>query len=143
MRWPQITINVPDSAGKLQPYLTRIYLWLRDWKWLSLFLHHFHSDDQKTHAHSHPWQWGVSIILKGGYLESYCTGWNGKLRSRIVKPGDIVVIRPDHYHRVELLDKEKGSWSLFLAGPRVSRWGFLDLTTREYTDFETNPNAIP
>ena len=42
------------------------------------------------------------------------------------------IIRKDDYHRVELLNPKKGSWSLFVAGKNVGSWGFRDTETGEH-----------
>lgn len=61
---PKTTITI---NGK--PYLTRCYLLGRDWKWGNIYLHHFHSSDQGDELHNHPWSWGLSLVLSGGYSE--------------------------------------------------------------------------
>lgn len=47
------------------------------------------------------------------------------------------------FHQVRLINEEAGSWSLFIAGPRVTEWGFLNTKTGMYTDWRENPEAIP
>lgn len=69
LRWleswlPQTTITINGV-----PYLTRCYLLGKDWKWGNVYLHHFHSSDQGDELHSHPWSWGLSLVLAGGYVE--------------------------------------------------------------------------
>lgn len=90
---------------------------------LAVYLHKFHRGDDDPEPHNHPWSWSLAVILSGGYVE-YRLGNDNKLHSRQMWPGALNLIRGDDFHRVELLDKE--SWSLFIAGPRVSSWGFWD-----------------
>lgn len=61
---PKTTITI---NGK--PYLTRCYLLGKDWTWGNIYLHHFHSSDQGDELHNHPWSWGLSFVLAGGYYE--------------------------------------------------------------------------
>jgi hypothetical protein len=61
---PKTTITV---NGK--PYLTRCYLFGKDRAWGNVYLHHFHSSDQGDELHNHPWVWGLSLVLAGGYSE--------------------------------------------------------------------------
>jgi len=111
------------------PYLTRWYLLGQDRenrKWpVNLYLHCFHSSDESI-PHNHPWRFAISLILKGRYLEFR----NGVCR--VFRAGNINFIRRDDYHYVKL---GKPVWTLFLAGPRVGRWGFKPETG--YEDFES------
>jgi hypothetical protein len=134
-----ITIN-----GK--PYLTRCYLFGKDRAWGNVYLHHFHSSDQGDELHNHPWEWGLSLILAGGYSEEYRKGdtrdeWHVARREK--GPGELNLIRCAHFHRVDLHDEEKGAWSLFFTGPRTQDWGFWDRHTKEFKDWRLNPEAIP
>lgn len=144
---PHVTIIVD---GK--PYLTRYYLLLRDWRWFSLYLHHFHASDQYQQLHNHPWKWGVSFVLWGGYIEERIRYDLFKMLARVydaieirkVSPGTFNVIKSSDFHRVELTDSVNGAWTIFAAGPRhPNEWGFLDRDSREYTHYTNNPNAIP
>jgi hypothetical protein len=143
---PKMTISV---NGK--PYLTRCYLFGKDRNWGNIYLHHFHSSDQGLELHNHPWKWGFSIVLSGGYVEERCTDFHHyifkpkrlNIEVRKIKAGKFNLIKHTHYHRVDLNDETKGAWTLFFAGPRVSSWGFLDRHTCEFRDWTTNPDAIP
>jgi hypothetical protein len=90
------------------------------WK---VFLHRFHRSDDDADPHNHPWRWSLSLVLAGGYLE-----WrleDGRMRPRVVMPGNLNLIRANDYHRVELLQED--AWTLFIAGPKLQSWGFFDL----------------
>lgn len=90
-------------------------------KWLRIFIHEFHRSDEDEELHSHPWDWGLSLILWGGYVETR-VGSERKLR-----PGSLNLLRHHDYHRVELLGRK--SWSLFIAGRKRRDWYFLNLGT--------------
>jgi hypothetical protein len=165
---PHTTISV---GGK--PYLTRCYLFGKDRTWGNIYLHHFHASDQGLELHNHPWEWGYSFVLSGGYLEERindpcqiqyvnnkivyshaknCEAGRGrceppicfmKIERRLVKPRSFNMIRSTNFHRVDLLDEKAGAWTLFFTGPRAKSWGFIDRTTSEFRDWTTNPDAIP
>ena len=103
-----------------EPYLTRYYLFLKERKWFpfNVFLHNFHKGDPDD-LHDHPWPF-VTVIIKGGYWEHLQTGerkWRGA--------GTIRFAGSRECHRVEL---EPGTdvWTLFIPGPHVREWGFID-----------------
>lgn len=139
---PKVTINVD---GK--PYLTRCYLLGKDWRWGNVYLHHFHSSDQGDDLHNHPWAWGLSLILAGGYSEEYRDDWDGKcgwtVARREKRPGQLNLIRSYDFHRVDLHDETRGAWTLFFTGPRTQDWGFWDRHTQTFKDWRENPEAIP
>jgi hypothetical protein len=161
-RLPKTTINV---NGK--PYLTRCYLFGRDRAWGNVYLHHFHSSDQGDELHNHPWTWGLSFVLAGGYSEertvddfdgawvwsrdpdtefyspNHTLNFKAPIEKRDVKPGRFNLITPKVFHRVDLRDEKNGAWSVFFTGGRTKTWGFLNRHTSEFTDFRKNPEAIP
>lgn len=102
-----------------EPYLTRYYLFLKDRKWFpfNIFLHNFHKSDPDD-LHDHPWPF-VTIILKGGYWEHTPKGkfWRGA--------GTINWAGSKSLHRVEL-EPGLDTWTLFIPGPTVREWGFID-----------------
>jgi hypothetical protein len=134
---------------------------------VSVFLHHFKESDDAGELHSHPWEWAYSLILSGGYSEERrvtrhveydCTytigaqtlGKHGtSIQHEVVRktfgPGSINKLTKDTFHRVDLLDPSKGCWSLFLAGPKYSSWGFWNRETgfftpwREFVDRKKKP----
>ncbi|MES1164181.1 MAG: hypothetical protein ABUR63_00370 [Verrucomicrobiota bacterium] len=119
------------------PYLSRWYLLGnrfdttgirigRSWLPISLYLHKFHRSDDDGALHNHPWSWSVAMILSGGYREERRVG--DQVVVRYLLPFSINIIRGADYHRVDLPGSE--SWSLFLAGPRVSTWHFWDRNTK-------------
>lgn len=102
------------------PYLTRYTVFRR------LYLHRFHRSDADRTLHNHPWGRSYSLILIGGYREER------RDSVHVRKPGSIVVIDHDTFHRVDLLHGE--AWSLFLAGPVQQSWGFWNRATDTYVD---------
>ena len=102
-----------------EPYLTRYYLFLKDRKWFpfNIFLHNFHKSDPDD-LHDHPWPF-ITIILKGGYWEHTPKGkfWRGA--------GTINWAGSKSLHRVEL-EPGLDTWTLFIPGPTVREWGFVD-----------------
>ncbi len=118
-------IEYPATGG---PYLLRLYVFK---KWRErlpgLFLHYFYRSDADRDLHNHPWDWAVSLILRGGYYEH--TGWD----IDEYPPGSTNMLLSNSFHRVELLDERAGCWSLFVAGPREKRlWGFSNEETGEF-----------
>lgn len=162
---PKVTITVKGT-----PYLTRCYLFGKDRRWGNVYLHHFHSSDQGVEMHNHPWAWGLSVVLWGGYVEERSRNpvtWEMKkvdtplsmlpnsrishigmpatpvfVQERIVPALSVNLIKSTDFHRVDLCDAKEGAWSIFIAGPRVKSWGFLNRYTSEYTDWRNNPEAI-
>jgi len=104
---------------------------------VGLYLHCFHQGDEDRELHNHPWAWAVSLVLAGGYIEERKAG--DQVERREVLPGDINRIHHGDFHRVDLLDGE--CWSLFLAGPKVSSWGFWDRATGVFMHWRDFLNA--
>lgn len=134
---PHITIPVDGSA-----YLTRYYLLGRDWPWFGIFLHFFHKSDVGP-LHTHPWQWGWSLILKGGYQQIRCLAGKHRVpRWDTYYPGDTNTITKDIYHKVILNDEVNGCWTLFVVGKRNRDWTFLDPDTGEIMPRSINPGSV-
>ncbi len=126
-----------------KPYLLRHYIQrhLDDHPWVpGLYLHCFVSSDDPHILHNHPFKWSLSLILTGGYEEERMEEeWIGSpysqphvtVRRRKVRPFTLNFIRANDFHRVDLAKTK--AWTLFLAGPRVQDWGFLDPGTGRYT----------
>jgi len=108
------------------PYLTRYFC--AGWNPTNrepgpaLFLHHFVGSDPNDAVHSHPWTWGASLILVGGYTEHRCTP-DGRHSTHTYTAGTVNVLQPRDRHRIELLGAD--CWTLFLAGPYAQAWGFF------------------
>ena len=121
--WPErSTIRDDDSAPKIHRY----YLFGTG-KTFGVFVHHFVGDDAPAMFHDHPWSWGISLVLRGGYIEERREP-DGRVAKRLLRPGRLNWLRPGMFHRVELRDR-RPAWTLFVHGPKVTRWGFLDAVT--------------
>jgi hypothetical protein len=99
------------------------------WLPISVYLHRFFRPDRDRELHSHPWRWALSLILTGGYLEERRQG-EREVVTRRRDPGTLNLIRHGDYHRVLSLPTED-VWTLFIAGPKISSWGFWDPDTGE------------
>jgi hypothetical protein len=106
------------------------------------YLHFFHRSDVDRELHNHPWA-GESLILTGGYREERRMGEPGAYRveTRTYQVGDVNVLGPDTFHRVDLLDEAAGCWTLFVAGERTHAWGFWDPETDVFTPLDEMKTA--
>jgi len=141
-----------------QPYLYRHYLEGSDTDETAFLLHKFVASDAEGEVHSHPWEWSISFILSGRYLEyrpaksafgkAPDTIVLSKPLERILVPGDFNVILGNDFHRVVLLTQDV--WTLFLHGPRTKDWAFAKekydeeiplrvIKTRTWSRPEENP----
>lgn len=111
--------------GSRGPYLTRYTLLNLGKSLVRVRLHHFHRGDEDLELHSHPWSWAFALILKGGYWEERLIG--NKLQISRLGAGDFNLLLSDTFHRVLKAD---GTWTLFIAGPEVDTWYFMDHVTR-------------
>lgn len=135
---PSTTISVKGT-----PYLTRHYVLLKDWKFFNIYIHHFHTSDQGDELHNHPWKWALSYIVSGGYKEEFRK--NDEVYMRVVLPNTFHTVKHNVFHRVDLFDTKNGAWSIFFAGPRITKrpeWGFWDRNTKKFKDWRDNPEAI-
>jgi hypothetical protein len=93
---------------------------------LGVYLHKFHRSDDDGALHNHPWRWARAVILAGGYREERRAAGDVVV-TRYRRPLDVVRVDREDFHRVDLLESD--SWSLFIAGPKASSWGFWDRDT--------------
>ncbi len=138
--------RIPHEIIKIdgEPYLTRFYLSGEVNQRVmgeqpQFFLHRFHKSDQGRELHNHPYT-GTSLILAGGYIEERMTQLDAEgtaftdveSGTQTFLPGDINVLTLDDFHRTDLLDKRLGCWTLFVTGPRLKSWGFLNRNTLDF-----------
>lgn len=116
-----------DGYGDQRPGAVYPDRWWRRWT-SGVFLHKFHRSDSDRELHDHPWRWGLSLILSGGYREERRSGIRDVV-TRVVRPGRLNFLRHGDHHRVDLLGQE--CWSLFVVGPKASSWSFWDRETGE------------
>jgi hypothetical protein len=158
LKWVQRRLGpvrcIFDRPGR-EPYLSRSYFWatpkLPDGSWpfdatgqplagiiwrdvpVSAHLHQIHQSDTEQELHSHPWKWAYSLILSGGYIEERRHA-DGTVRVRRVRPGQIVRLLADDYHRLDLIGGRE-CWSLFVAGPKTKTWHFWNRETGETVEW--------
>jgi hypothetical protein len=106
-----------------EPYLERYYL-LGAFGWHA-YLHRFADSDPDRGLHDHPWNRAVSLVLTGGYDELRPAGADlARAAVRAVRPWRLNFLRGEDFHRV-VLRSGAPAWTLFLHGPRVKGWGFM------------------
>jgi hypothetical protein len=134
--WPARATIAGDDG---RPKLHRRYL-VGTGKTFGVFLHHFVGSDGPTELHDHPWRWAVSLVLWGGYLEERRLTASARSTRRWLGPGRLNLLRPGTFHRVELR-AGRPAWTLFVHGPKVRRWGFLDVATGAFRFWSPRPTA--
>jgi len=132
------TLTIPRApdfviGDPAKPYLRRWWVIPRN-RFFNIYLHNILADDDDRAEHDHPW-WSLSIILRGGYMETI----NGICHMR--HPGTIRWRRATEHHRLSLFscrwrwkgwpwkrtlvfDRVVPCWTLFITGPKVREWGF-------------------
>jgi hypothetical protein len=106
-----------------EPYLERYYLF-GAFGWHA-YLHRFVDSDPDRGLHDHPWGKAVSLMLTGGYDEIRSIGGDpARTHTRTLRPWHLNRLRGSDFHRVVLREGQP-AWTLFLHGPRVKGWGFV------------------
>lgn len=108
----------PDRiiGGEENPYMLRWYVIPRN-KYFNIYLHHFLRSDDDRALHTHPWNFNISILCKGTYLEHL----PDKIKRR--SAGSLVFRGKKSSHRIELTDGPV--WTIFITGRVVQKWGFI------------------
>lgn len=135
----RLTAGLPARLINIdgRPYLERYFV--ARILGVTVYLHRFVSPDRERHLHNHPWGWGRAVVLSGGYDEEVVTD----LCPAVGPSGCVTETRRirwynrvdgAHFHRIA--NAERGTWTLFMHGPRsriqlgmasVSKgWGFLE-----------------
>jgi len=129
-------------------YLTRYYVFLKDRVFGNIFIHHFHRSDMDVGSdgqgllHNHPFDWSFSIVVSGGYIEER-RQTDGTVKKKVVKPWSLNFISKKDYHRVDLLNEEKGAWTIFFTGSRKNNsWEFWDRATNQFIPWQEITGAI-
>jgi hypothetical protein len=99
-----------------EEYLERYYV-IRAFG-ITAYLHRFLADDSDRGLHDHPWSWALSLILVGQYDEIR--------RDRTRRRRWVNWLRGDTFHRITLVPGTRICWTLFIHGPYVKPWGFLE-----------------
>ncbi len=64
----------PGPWGRVRYAIGQARRWFALNRW-HLYLHHMHAPDADECLHDHPWPWGLSFVLLGGYLEERPAAW--------------------------------------------------------------------
>lgn len=144
-------VRIIKDRQEDEDYLVRYYLFSTRWlfEWLAqnvhplfnrfsyrLTLHNTLRSDIDG-LHDHPWDWG-SKILEGGYIEETPEGAFER------RPGGWRWRTADDLHRLIIPNPPWGdTWSLFLMGPKVKDWYFLDRNGNKvhWQEYITNREA--
>lgn len=121
----RLPVQVIGRPG--QPYVE----WYHVATVLGLFrvqLHRFRRSDPDG-LHDHPWGWACSFILAGWYIEER------RDRDRVRGAGTFYRLSGDTFHRV-VLPHGAEVWTLFIHGPYVKHWGFLNLCRYQHRILE-------
>lgn len=125
--------RVPDfviGPSRADSYMDRWYVIPRN-PVLSIYLHRINKSDNDRALHDHPWP-SVSVMLHGALIEIYARkiverGHDGKpeviTATRSIGAGTIVWRGARFAHRL-IMDFSEPSWTLFITGPRIRKWGF-------------------
>jgi len=120
-----------------EPYLERYLISAKPGRYR--YLHRFVAADMDEDLHDHPWPWAWSLVLAGGYCET----WLDRIDPRV--PGGLVQTerwrRAGHFHRISGEDHHRigrclpETWTLFCHGDwdLHRKWGFLDLQHDDIT----------
>jgi hypothetical protein len=93
------------------PYLR---LWMIDFGWFAIRLHHWLGSDDQRHFHDHPW-WFLTLCLWGSYTDISQAGRD------TLRAGSIRYRPASHKHTVKI---HRPTWTLLISGAPVRRWGF-------------------
>lgn len=132
--------SIINDRDNLREYLRRYYPFHSDSTYrkkqdigANVFIHQFMLSDDPV-FHDHPWDWYISVILKGGYWEH--TPWGiFKRTAGDVRRVDCSVWRrlgddpkapflPGNLHWAEVF-KPGQTWTLFIRGRTTHDWGFV------------------
>lgn len=110
------------------------------WRGVGLVsVHCFHRQDIDVEHHNHPFLYGVSLCLSGGYVEERIEPIDKTLqfevRRRTTRPGSIVFVAPSTRHRVAELTNGP-CWTLFVQSASVRPWGFTHPESMVYEEKE-------
>lgn len=125
-QWGRLVLIKNRTADSL--YLMR-YVILRT-KWISIYIHRFMDSDHEV-PHDHPWAC-ISLALRGTMREVIWDVEDQKESSRFVKPGSLIYRPIRHCHKLQVKGvlpyekREDAPMTLFITGPRVKPWGFVE-----------------
>ncbi len=106
----------------------------------------WYEDDPRPEPHNHPWRF-ESTILSGGYTEDrWWIDERGELQKATItyRANDLNlnVVEKNVFHVVrDVLPKTTTRLLCGQASPN-NEWGYLDLTTKEYSEAERDPRFL-
>jgi hypothetical protein len=87
-----------------------------------LFVHRFSQPDQDKSLHSHPWEFFVSVIIKGGYSELRY-GNSKVLKLKHYRAPSLNFVEKHEYHKI--VHVKPGTITVVLSWGNGREWGFL------------------
>lgn len=115
----------------------RVYLWrlrIVETPWFGVLLHRLRLPDSDRHLHNHPWGF-VSLILAGGYTETFAATIGSGEVSRTWRPWSLHRITRANFHAIRTLGvgsdadgRAPSVWTLLAIGPRSQDWGYATET---------------
>lgn len=125
---------IRDDRGV--PFLYRYHLFALGKDGPGMCIHHFVASDPDRGYHDHPWNYGLSFILCGGYKErilkretnDYTTIERNRWRFNFLRGRNV-------FHRV-MLEPHQDAWTIFAFQKRSKTWGMVSLAG-EYKPMST------
>ena len=125
-----------------EPYLIRYYLLFikrKDFPF-NIFIHHILKDDEED-LHDHPWGF-FSLILNGGYHETILNE-NKRTETHWRGPGTFQRVTANHIHRISIVPRCGGCWTLFIPFKQEKQWGFWRYNKDYYKRVTRSAAASP
>lgn len=119
--WPDTYRPTLEDGSEGKIVMCGWGLW--SWRGWSAQLHNFVDVDRGEPWHTHQADWGLRVILYGGYQESYKTPCGQRYRR--CQAGYIGIVRSTLDHRIFKIQPE-GCISIWIRGPsrHVVRWTY-------------------
>ena len=141
--------RVIRSRDGMSPYLLRVVVVPRVWKFPAVFLHMFFRGDDDVEHHNHPWDVACSLVLVAGYREERMVddSWGYGLRARRLCPGMFNIVRRNDFHRITVSGAQRRPWTLFVTSARIDEpddeaWGFKHPGTGVYQPWRKHVNRV-
>lgn len=116
---------IRDDRGV--PFLYRYHLFALTKDGPGMCIHHFVASDPDRGYHDHPWNYGLSFILAGGYQERILDRSTNKYNTIMRNRWRFNLLRGQGvYHRV-MLEPGNDAWTLFAFQKRSKTWGMVSL----------------
>lgn len=134
--------HIPDGKGGA--YKTELTLYRSPERTEKIIW--WYSDDPRPEPHNHPWRF-ESTILSGGYTEDrWWIDDNGELQKRTITYSadgqNVNVVETNVFHVVRDVQPKTTTKLLCGQASEGNAWGYLDLSTKEYTEAEKDPSFL-